>query len=69
MRIVSIGWLVLTIAARLSGQDQEIAVGLNKVEAVPLAVLTQAQVMATRIYAGIGVTLEWCNRLQDLDSV
>jgi hypothetical protein len=51
--------LVLTLAIGLQAQNLEIAVGLKDAEIAPPDILMQAQLTASRIYAGIGVKLKW----------
>ncbi len=58
-RLARIGCLALGMAAVAQGQEREIAVGLDNSQAVPFALLAQAQATAARIYAGVGVKLRW----------
>jgi hypothetical protein len=51
--------LVLTLTISLRAQKQEIAVELKDVGIVPSDILMQAQLTASRIYAGIDVKLKW----------
>jgi hypothetical protein len=49
------------MVAGARGQEREIQVGVKYVPGLPLEVLAQAKNTATRIYAGIGVKLNWSN--------
>jgi hypothetical protein len=51
------------VASGAQGQGREIQIVLEHRCVMSLVVLTQAQLTATRIYAGIGVKLKWSNAM------
>lgn len=61
-RLAVIGCLALGVATQARGQEREVAVGMLNPQAVPCALLAQAQRTAARIYAGVGVKLRWRSR-------